>query len=183
MMRIILFILAISIWFIGCDRESRNFRVQPPYASRAETGRMTTLQPGIAQPEPTIRNAYEENAYAMSEGKRLYSAFNCNGCHANGGGDIGPPLMDSTWIYGSRPEQIFSTIVEGRPNGMPSFRGRISDYQVWQIVAYVRSMSGMTSQMAAPGRNDDMHTGEPENSRPGQRPTGSSRPRSVEMPQ
>jgi cytochrome c oxidase cbb3-type subunit 3 len=65
--------------------------------------------------------------------------------------------MDDVWIYGSAPENIYATIVEGRPNGMPSFRGKIPDSQIWQIVAYVRSMSGLASQGAAPARSDHMH--------------------------
>ena len=36
---------------------------------------------------------------------------------------MGPPLMDDKWIYGYEPEQVFATIVEGRPNGMPAFGG------------------------------------------------------------
>ena len=60
------------------------------------------------------------------------------------------------WIYGSQPENIFETIVEGRPNGMPSFAGRWPDDQVWQLVAYVRSMSGLLAKDVASGRNDDM---------------------------
>ena len=78
---------------------------------------------------------------------------------------MGPALMDSKWIYGSKPEQIFATIVEGRPNGMPSFRGKLPDYQVWQLVAYVRSLSGNVSSNAAPGRDDDMQIKNPENSK------------------
>src|SRR5207237_1085055 len=65
---------------------------------------------------PSISNIYEENAYAVSEGKRLYENFNCVGCHSHGGGGIGPPLMDNDWIYGAEPANIFSTIMEGRPN-------------------------------------------------------------------
>ena len=57
---------------------------------------------------------------------------------------MGPPLMDSRWVYGSEPENIFATIMQGRPNGMPAFRGRIPQQQVWQIVAYVRSIAGLT---------------------------------------
>ena len=67
--------------------------------------------------------------------------------------------MDDKWIYGSQPDQIFSTIVEGRPNGMPSFRGKLPDYQVWQLAAYVRSLSGQAPKDAAPGRDDDMQDG------------------------
>jgi len=72
--------------------------------------------------------------------------------------------MDDEWIYGSQPDQIFSTVVEGRPNGMPSFRGKLPDYQVWQLAAYVRSLSGQVPKDAAPGRDDDMQSRHPENS-------------------
>jgi cytochrome c oxidase cbb3-type subunit 3 len=130
-----------------------------------------------------VSNPYDENAYAMSEGKRLYQQFNCVGCHANGGGDKGPPLMDDKWIYGSSPEQIHSTIVEGRPNGMPSFRNKIPDYQVWQIAAYVRSMSGLTSPQAAPARDDHMQTKQPENSVSTQPPKSTGIPPSSERPE
>ena len=47
---------------------------------------------------------------------------------------MGPPLMDDKWIYGSAPENIYATIIQGRPNGMPSFAGKIPTQQVWQIV-------------------------------------------------
>jgi cytochrome c oxidase cbb3-type subunit 3 len=69
---------------------------------------------------------------------------------------MGPPLMDDKWIYGSEPQKIFETIVQGRPNGMPAFGNKIVSDQVWQIVAYVRSMSGLLRKDVAPGRTDDM---------------------------
>lgn len=77
----------------------------------------------------------------IAAGKQLFQAMNCNGCHFNGGGGMGPPLMDDIWIYGGSIENIASTIREGRPNGMPSFRGFIPDEQIWQLAAYVRSLS------------------------------------------
>lgn len=72
--------------------------------------------------------------------------------------------MDPKWFYGSQPQQIYTSIVEGRPNGMPSFRGRIPDFQVWELVAYVRSLSGQASPNAAPGREDHMRAQPPPNS-------------------
>jgi cytochrome c oxidase cbb3-type subunit 3 len=74
--------------------------------------------------------------------------------------------MDNTWTYGSEPQNIYADIVEGRPNGMPSFRGKIPDQQVWEIVAFVRSMSGQLSKDVAPGRSDEMQGGKPPSSTP-----------------
>lgn len=146
----------------GCEREERRFRELPPAAARRNTERLVSLVPGPYTGDIRVASPYSHNAYAIAEGKRLYTWFNCNGCHAHGGGGMGPPLMDARWRYGSDPENIFATIVEGRPNGMPSFRGKIPEYQVWQLVAYVQSMSGNVRKDAAPGRTDDMHRGKPE---------------------
>ena len=154
--------LLITLFFASCAREERGFRVDPPSSSRVNTIRQTELQPGPPIPAFQTVNEYEKNAFAVSEGARLYKWYNCVGCHANGGGGIGPPLMDDKWVYGSDPAQVFSTIVEGRPNGMPSFRGKVPDYQVWQLAAYVRSMSRQVPKDVAPGRKDSMSGKEPE---------------------
>jgi cytochrome c oxidase cbb3-type subunit 3 len=156
--------LGLLVALAGCKREAREFQVSPPAASQEDGLRLTSLQPGPASPTPPVPNEYEENAQALSEGKRLYESMNCVGCHAHGGGDKGPALIDDKWIYGSRPEQIFATIMQGRPNGMPSFRGKLPAHQAWQIVAYVRSMSGQVSEFTAPNREDHMKTNPPENS-------------------
>ncbi|HEX8775636.1 MAG TPA: c-type cytochrome [Pyrinomonadaceae bacterium] len=166
----------------SCKREERGFRVQPPSANRINTKRMSDLQPGVPSSPVPVKNEYEENGPAMSDGKRLYEWFNCVGCHAHGGGGIGPPLIDDQWIYGSEPDQIFATIVEGRPNGMPSFRGKIPDYQVWQLAAYVRSLSGQASKTAANGRDDHMSTKKPEQQTETKEPKASTLPKSAELP-
>ena len=87
-----------------------------------------------------------------------------------------PPLMDEQWLYGSEPAQIVATIVEGRVNGMPSFAGRISEDQLWQIAAYVRSLSGLVAGDVASGRNDGLTTGKPEQSRKPQEPLRNNSP-------
>ena len=141
----------------ACQREDRRFREAAPGATPSGTVRLSVLQPG--EPRPTARHVasgYDENSYALQEGQRLFNWYNCSGCHANGGGGMGPPLIDDTWIYGSAPENIYQTIVEGRPNGMPSFGGRIPSYQIWQIAAYVRSLSGLTPAIAMSSRTDHM---------------------------
>ena len=90
--------------------------------------------------------------------------------------------MDNRWIYGSDPEHIFATIVEGRPNGMPAFRGKIPNFEVWQLAAYVRSMSGLVPKDAAPSRDDDLQAKKPENSTKKQPPKDSTIPPASEMP-
>ena len=167
----------------SCQREERGFRVTPPPSGRVQTVRLTDLQPGPAQPMEATVNSYENNAYALYEGKRLYEQMNCVGCHFHGGGGIGPPLMDARWIYGSDPSQVFATIVQGRPNGMPSFRNKLTDDQVWKITAYVKSLSGNVPRDAAPARSDDM-SGPPSETSTEQKPpvkTGGI-PKSAEMP-
>ncbi|HEY1492002.1 MAG TPA: cytochrome c [Steroidobacteraceae bacterium] len=104
----------------------------------------SALAPGLDHSLSTVdpRAApYYENADAVNAGKRLFAQYNCAGCHSNGGGGMGPSLMDDEWIYGGRLEQIHQTLVEGRPNGMPAWGGKVPDEQLWQLAAYVRSMS------------------------------------------
>ena len=149
---------------IACEREERGFRVKTPDSNRIAAKQVTSLHAGLNPPPAPEKNDYEDNAFALNQGKQLFDQMNCSGCHAHGGGAIGPPLMDDKWIYGSQPEQIFSTILEGRPNGMPSFNGKLPDYQIWQLAAYVRSLSGQTPKNASPGRNDDLQATTPENS-------------------
>jgi cytochrome c oxidase cbb3-type subunit 3 len=162
--RVLLCVAAIGFAAIGCKREQRVFDPGASGAQIANGVQVNEVHAGT-NVEPFTGTKYEESAYAVSEGKRLYSAYNCSGCHQHGGGGIGPALMDATWIYGSRPEQIYSTIVQGRPNGMPSFGGKIPDYQVWELAAYVRSMSGQLPSDVAPSRSDEMPVGKAEQAR------------------
>jgi len=166
----------------GCERETRRFRELPATATAETAVRLSPLQPGPPVRQVRFKSAYEDNAYATSEGKRLFSQFNCVGCHAHGGGSMGPPLMDDEWLYGSEPENIFATIVEGRPNGMPAFGGKIATNQVWQLVAYVRSMSGLLAKDVAPGRDDALYGVPQEQATTQQHPVESSRPPQAEQP-
>src|SRR5215208_116951 len=142
--------------FSACKREQRQFS-QPPSAFKSYDVTMSDIHPGTPGTQQPTQNPSDQRAYDANEGKRLFTQYNCSGCHFNGGGGIGPPLMDAVWIYGDQPQNIYSTIVEGRPNGMPSFRQKIPDSQVQQLVAYVRSMSGQLRKDVAPTRNDSMN--------------------------
>jgi cytochrome c oxidase cbb3-type subunit III len=146
----------VVVGLLGCQREQRRFSEVAPASGRPDRLRESGFNPGDRAAPIDVRNPYGANAWAAAEGKALYSAFNCVGCHANGGGGMGPALTDDIWIYGDQPGDIYATIVEGRPNGMPAFGGKLTDSQVWQLVTYVQSLSGQLRRDVRPSRGDDL---------------------------
>ena len=161
---------AVALALTACEREQRRFSEIAPASGRSDVVQTTEIQPSTAQPSASVRDAYEKNAPAVSEGKQLYQAYNCVGCHANGGGGMGPALMDGNWRYGGSVTQIYMSIVEGRPNGMPAFGSRIPAEQVSKLAAYVRSMSGQLTKDVSPSRSDHMNVKPAEQSMPRQTP-------------
>jgi len=144
----------------SCQREHRDIRPSPTQlALFGDAARESPLRPGgPVLPQAVVTNPYTGSAYDIAEGQRLYEWYNCSGCHFKGGGGIGPPLIKTDWIYGGEPENLFDTIVKGRPNGMPSWGGRIPAYQIWQIIAFIRSMNGMQPTSATASRGDTIET-------------------------
>jgi cytochrome c oxidase cbb3-type subunit 3 len=181
----VLAIVLMTLATTGCEREERSF--DGPPVSREPTAQvaLSPLAPGGAAPIQARDNhgkEYENNAYHLSQGKFFYKQFNCNGCHSNGGGGSGPALMDDKWIYGGQIENIVATIRDGRPNGMPSFREKIPDNQIWEIAAYVRSMSGNVPKDAAPSRDDSLSPGPAENRAEQSPPKSGNIPSNAEQP-
>jgi cytochrome c oxidase cbb3-type subunit 3 len=163
-------LLALCALLAGCAREHRRLEEIVPLAAPALGHAHSALSAGTPSGDgelpkntrTTFDGPYDWNAWAINEGHHLFVAFNCNGCHAQGGGGEGPPLMDSRWRYGSEPGNVFASIVEGRPNGMPSFRGKLTEMQVWQLASYVRALGGIVSLDAQTGRSDSMSGHPPE---------------------
>jgi len=127
---------AIALLVTSCGRETRDYRA-------------TAMQAGARAA------AFEGNAWHIAQGQRLFGWMNCGGCHSHGGGGIGPPLMDDEWRYGASMENVVKTILDGRPGGMPAFRGRITEDQAWQLAAFVRTLSGQTRHDLRPSRADE----------------------------
>ncbi|MFL6729499.1 MAG: c-type cytochrome [Sphingomicrobium sp.] len=148
----------------GCDRDARDSRGKPLGETVPELGSSPdTIFPGSRQPplDPRLA-AYERNAFAIAQGQQLFTQMNCVGCHFHGGGGMGPALMDDEWRYGGRIDQIAATIAEGRPNGMPSWRAKLTTQQIWQLAAYVRSLSGQAPKDAVSARNDELSNTPPQ---------------------
>ena len=90
----------------------------------------------------SIKNPYEGNKGAIATGGKLFIAYNCSDCHGvDGSGSMAPTFQDNRWHFGGGPGEVFESIYEGRPDGMPSWGGRITDDQIWMLTAYVRSLS------------------------------------------
>ncbi len=90
-----------------------------------------------------LANPFEHDANARRTGAKLYIAYNCIDCHGAGGsGSMGPSLADGRWRFGGRAGEVFESIYQGRPDGMPAWGGRIANDQIWMLVAYVRSLNG-----------------------------------------
>lgn len=110
---------------------------------------LVPIAPGEAEPlneKNAEARAKAKDPEVIAAGKQLFQAFNCVGCHFNGGGGMGPPLMDSKWIFGSEIEHIAASIREGRPGGMPAFRTLAPEEQIWQLSAYVKSLERTASK-------------------------------------
>ena len=159
-------VCAVLLFSAGCEKEKRELKSPPSASVRVNSVSLSELHPGPRLPVVSMPNPYEGNAYGISEGQRLYNWYNCAGCHFRGGGGIGPAFMDDFWIYGGSPAQIYRSIVEGRPNGMPAWGGRLPNYQVWQIVAYVQSLKAEKMIASPPGpRSDHLQATEGKQSR------------------
>lgn len=157
-----------AVALAACDREERHSRAKPLGETVPAGTSPDTIWPGNGSPPPLDPRAklYDNNAPAIAQGQFLYTKMNCVGCHFHGGGGMGPPLMDDEWRYGGRIDQIAASIAEGRPNGMPSWRSKLTSDQIWQLAAYVRSLSGLPSKDAVSSRSEGMSTGTPQSLTP-----------------
>ena len=156
--------VAAALTLSACDREERHSRSKPIGETVPAGESPDTIIPGGGGPQPLDPRAalYDNNAPAIAEGQFLYNQMNCVGCHAHGGGAIGPALMDDEWRYGGRIDQIATSIAEGRPNGMPSWRGKLTQDQIWKLAAYVRSLSGQPSKDSVASRAESMSASTPQ---------------------
>lgn len=111
----------------------------------------------MARIDPEVENPLSDDPDAITAGERHFTAFNCAGCHAPlGGGGMGPPLSDDRWIYGSEPAQMFLTIMHGRPEGMPAFGSMLPAQTVWELVAYVETLSEIDDYAAENGFDENV---------------------------
>lgn len=106
----------------------------------------------------SLKSPYADYAKVAEEGRKVYLAAGCNGCHGMGGGGMGPPLTNQVWVYGKDDDTLFRLIALGSDElqkqgynrkgsenvvgPMPPF-GEIvkSNDDLWKIIAFIRSVN------------------------------------------
>lgn len=94
---------------------------------------------------------------AREMGQRLFlnSCAQCHGSDAGGGKGF-PNLTDGDWLYGGSPENIKTTIINGRGGVMPPFGAVLNASQVQDVTNYVRSLSGLPADDLKVARGADV---------------------------
>jgi cytochrome c oxidase cbb3-type subunit 3 len=110
----------------------------------------------------TIVKTDELRNFAVAKGAAIFRV-NCSQCHGSGAqGFIGfPNLNDDSWIWGGKPEDIYTTILHGiryasdsdtRVSEMPVFAGVLEDTKIVDVANYVMQLSGQEADAAAAER-------------------------------
>jgi cytochrome c oxidase cbb3-type subunit 3 len=130
-------------WLLTAGRPAQT-RVELAYPE----GVAAVVPLGISAGEPPAINVSTANPLANdptapAEGKKLFGQLNCAGCHGyDAKGGMGPDLTDTAWRYGGTPIDIYKSIYEGRPQGMPAWGNSVPPQTIWQLVAYIQSLGG-----------------------------------------
>lgn len=97
---------------------------------------------GRPQEQPKLLNPFAGDPEVVKEGRKLFQSYGCPGCHGlMGGGGMGKPILDDTWIFGSEDAALYKLIKGQIPEQtMPRTFAGIPDEHVWKLLAYVRSL-------------------------------------------
>lgn len=141
---------AVLLWQAACAKQGEAAEAREPDVVRRQQQQTATfvqhpdhIQPGLALRGgfTQLTNPFEGDKTKIKEGGALFVSYNCMDCHgADGSGAMGPSLADGRWHFGGTAGEVFQSIYEGRPEGMPAWGGRIPDDQIWRLVAYVQSL-------------------------------------------
>jgi cytochrome c oxidase cbb3-type subunit 3 len=108
-------------------------------------------------------NPYHGDAAAIQEGAEVFATI-CAACHKpDGTGLVGPSLVDPYWKYGNSDAELFASVSEGRPQGMPPWGSQLGSEKIWKVLAYVETLP----------RSDEPGVGAPGSGATGASGTGS----------
>jgi cytochrome c oxidase cbb3-type subunit 3 len=129
---------------------------EPSAANLLTVPLVTNIPGGVTVPVP--KSPVGDDPEAVQRGMQYFNGFNCVGCHAaNGGGGMGPALSNRFFKYGSEPAQMYNVIAHGAPLGMPAWGTVLPDSAIWDIIAYIQSISSAPSAQWGTTVNADAH--------------------------
>jgi cytochrome c oxidase subunit 2 len=104
----------------------------------------------------TAGGAPQSPTSLAAAGQQLFASLGCSGCHRMDGSGVGPslagvfgmpvPLQDGTTVMADEQylrDSILlpqKQVVAGRQPVMPSFQGRVSEEQLLELIAYIKSL-------------------------------------------
>lgn len=146
---LILAVAAIAFWRITAPGKGAGPNLASGYSGLVPPEQLlrvpvTGIYPG-GNPSglnPNMENPLKDDPDAVARGAKDFDTFNCSGCHmARGGGGMGPALSNARWLYRDSAANIYLSIAQGRSAGMPAFGAMLPDRTIWELVAYVQSIS------------------------------------------
>lgn len=128
---------SIIYWLVLDDRSfegATNNRIETKLAEIATM----RLANSIDVTSDTLFWEMAENPTFVSAGRANYEA-NCVACHGKElQGGIGFNLVDTEWIHGSKPSEIYLTISQGvTEKGMQSWEPLLGQKRIAEVVAYL----------------------------------------------
>jgi mono/diheme cytochrome c family protein len=156
--------LSVPVAALGLSDFSRQFTPAEWYTI-VKQGNLERFMPAFAN--LSDRQLWDVVAYAMSlsapqelvtQGKTLYQE-NCAACHGLSGKGDGieatkltnqpADFSDQSFMAKTSAASLFGTITNGRTPDMPAFSGTLDENERWALVAYLRSLTYITSQSSS----------------------------------
>jgi putative heme-binding domain-containing protein len=95
----------------------------------------------IVQKAPADKNPFDGNQEAIQAGMGQFRV-RCADCHGMDATGVRGPDITQVWASGRSDGGLFLTLRNGVPNTeMPSVGFRTSDHEIWQILAYLRTLA------------------------------------------
>lgn len=124
------------------------FQLNGPSSEEELAAQMTEIykQQKASAPKEVSSNALAalvKDPARIAAGKVVYDS-RCLACHGpQGGGLVGPNLVDDHWIHGGKLSDIRKVIHEGVVDkGMLAWKGVLSETEIDDVTIFVRSIRG-----------------------------------------
>jgi len=148
----------------GCLWAQEEKKEAPPPAGGATTEATTNPHPGTVSAEDKARkNPVKFTETSVDRGKKIYGTqcALCHGDKGDGKGDLATdmkinlPDFTKADVLSNRTDGELFAIIGGWKDPMPAQAGRLSDTHRWNLVNYLRAVSGKVPAKATGDEPDE----------------------------